>query len=482
MPETAARRTIPTLRTLITLTVLAMLALPAAGDWSRFRGPNGSGVGDGDGLPVELGPDRNVDWKTAVPFGRSSPVLTKDRLFLSAVEDGKLVTLALDRASGKVVWRAELKRGETAEFHEATDSSTSSPVTDGTNVYVFFHEAGLVSYDGSGAERWRLPMGPFRNFYGIAASPVLAGDTLVMVCDQAEGSFLTAVDTKTGKVLWNRKRPGRVESYATPVLVPPSKPRMVVVSGARWVDAYDLATGEEVWTAGGVGSGPVSSPILLGDTVFINAPDHAEDGWSEFGPLLEEHDKNKDGSLSREEVAEMWIADHFGWLDADADGSISAEDWKHVGATMVNDNWGLFAIRMPKGKGEAKTLWNYRKNVPYITSPLLYEGVLYLVKDDIVTSLDPETGKMLKRGRLEGISGKVYASPIAADGKIYIGTLEGQVAVLKAGAEWSVLQTNDLGEEIWASPAIADGHLYVRTKESLYSFAAKKKPPEAAQR
>jgi hypothetical protein len=139
-----------TVRTLA-LTGLALSLLAScsgAGEWSRFRGPNGSGVSSATGLPVELGPDENVDWKVSVPFGRSSPVIAKDRIFLTAVENGKLITMALDRDSGKRLWQRELERREVAEFHRDTDSATPTPVTDGTNVYVFFHEAGLVSYAG----------------------------------------------------------------------------------------------------------------------------------------------------------------------------------------------------------------------------------------------------------------------------------------------------------------------------------------------
>ena len=136
---------------------------------------------------------------------------------------------------------------------------------------------------------------------------------------------------------------------------------------------------------------------------------------------------------------------------------------------MVNDDWGVVAVRIPAAGGQPEKLWSYRQNVPYIPSPLIYEGVYYMVKDGIVTSLEPKTGEQLKRGRLDGGS-KVYASPIAADGKLFIGTLDGDVAVLEAGADWTVLATNSLDDEIWATPAIADGDLFVRTRGKLYRF------------
>jgi len=454
---------------------LFLFTLPlAAGEWSRFRGPNGSGLSNATGLPVEVGPETNKAWETAVPFGRSSPAVGTDRIFLTAVDGGKLVTLAVDRGSGKVAWRREVERREDAGLYKDTDSATPSPVTDGENVFAFFHEAGLVSYDGEGKERWRLALGPFRNYYGIASSPVLAGDVLLLLCDQAAGSFLLAVDKDTGKERWRRNRPARLESYSTPILHPgAAEPEAVVVSGSRWVDAYDLKTGKSLWTLGGVGSGPISSPVIDGGTLFVGAHDHADNGWPPFDGLPEEHDGAKNGRLAKAEVEGSWLFNHFGWLDPDASGEITAEDWAHMAEELVNDGWGVHAIRLPAaGAAKPEILWSYRQNVPYIPSPLVYDGVFYMVKDSIVTSLDPATGKLLKRGRLGDGKGKVYASPVAADGKIYVGTLDGKLVVLSPGGEWSVAHTNDLGEEIWATPAIVDGHLYVRTKSRLYDFVS----------
>jgi outer membrane protein assembly factor BamB len=419
-----------------------------------------------------------MEWFSDVPFGRSSPAVAADRIYLTAIDDDKLVTLAVDRTTGKHLWRRELERLERAELHEATDSATPSPATDGDNVYVFFQELGLVSYSADGTERWQLHLGPFRNYYGMAASPVLAGDLVILQCDQAAGSFLLGVDKNTGKEAWRTKREGRVESYTTPILYPNAEePAAVLVSGSRWVDAYDPASGELLWSSSGVASGPVSSPIVMGDILYVSGIDHAEDGWAPFAPLLAEHDKDGDGELSREDVAETWIARHFGWLNSDGEGNITLEDWTRIEREVVNDQWGVHAFRI--SDAGAETIWNYRQNVPYIPSPLIHEGVYYMVKDDFVTSLDAKTGELLRRDRLGVGKSKVYASPVAADGKIYVGTLDGDVAVLEAGAKWKVLAKNALGDGIFASPAIADGHLYVRTKGKLYSFAV---PAEAGER
>jgi outer membrane protein assembly factor BamB len=462
-------RTVPSVLTAIGL--LTAGAAAGAGEWTRFRGPNGAGVAESGALPLEFGPDENLAWATPVPFGRSSPVLGHGLVYLTAVDGEDLATVALEQSSGALRWRRAVPRERVDEMHAATDSSTPSPVTDGDSVYSFFQESGLVSYTASGEERWRRALGPFRNFYGMAASPVLAGDTLLLVCDQAQGSFLLALDKDTGDVRWRRDRPGRLESFTTPVLYPgPEAPRLVLVVGSVAVDAYDVASGELTWTLSGVGAAPVASPVVVGDRLYLTAPDQSPEPPPPFAELTAKHDADGNGTLSRSEVTGIWVKDHFGWVDVDADGVISAMDWDVLHAGMQAEGWGLFGIRLPEGEGEPQILWNHRKNVAYIATPVVVDGVLFTIDDDILTSLDAATGEILKRGRLGAGSGKVYASPVAADGKLFVATLEGAVAVLEAVPEWRALAVNDLGEPIHASPAISDGHIYVRTESALMSF------------
>src|SRR6185503_13362994 len=141
----------------------------ATNDWLQFRGPNGTGVADGPTLPAQFGATKNVAWKASVPFGRSSPVVTADRVFLTGSEGDKLVTLALDRKTGKMLWRRDVQRARQMTIYKANDAASPSPVSDGKNVYVFFAELGLISYGPDGKERWRVPLGPFNSFYGMGA-------------------------------------------------------------------------------------------------------------------------------------------------------------------------------------------------------------------------------------------------------------------------------------------------------------------------
>ena len=148
------------------------LTATATDQWLQFRGPNGSGVAESAKPPAEFGANKNLAWKTAVPFARSSPVVTADKVFLTASEGDKLITLALDRKTGKIVWQREVVRPRQMVIYKANDPASPSPVSDGKNVFAFFAELGLISYGPNGNERWRLPLGPFKSFYGMSGSPV----------------------------------------------------------------------------------------------------------------------------------------------------------------------------------------------------------------------------------------------------------------------------------------------------------------------
>src|SRR5215510_16562421 len=212
----------------------------ATNDWLQFRGPNGTGVADGPTPPAQFGATKNLAWKASVPFGRSSPVIAADRVFLTGSEGDNLVTLALDRKTGKILWRRDVLRARHMPIYKGNDAASPTPVSDGKNVIVFFAELGLISYAPDGSERWRVPLGPFRSFYGMAGSPVLAGNTMVLVSDHRANSFILAVDALNGKVLWKKDRTN-YEAFSTPVVyTPKNAPAQLVVMGSNTVDAYSL--------------------------------------------------------------------------------------------------------------------------------------------------------------------------------------------------------------------------------------------------
>src|SRR5262245_50166564 len=211
---------------------LASLAGPAsAQEWPRFRGPNGAGTSATTGLPENFGKEKNLRWRTPLVAGHSSPVLGAGTVFLTGADKEGLVVLCLSSDTGAVRWEQRLERERTQEVFRANGSATPTPATDGQNVYAFFPELGLISLDARGEERWMLPLGPFVSFYGMASSPILAGNTLVLQCDQQQGSFLLAVDAATGKQRWRTERTGLIESWTTPVLVPSVAPESVLAGG-----------------------------------------------------------------------------------------------------------------------------------------------------------------------------------------------------------------------------------------------------------
>ena len=468
---------IKTLPLLVIAILLLAPSIQAQNEWLQFRGPNGTGVVDGSALPAEFNTSKNVVWKTPVPFARSSPVVTSDRIFLTATETDKLVTLALDRKTGKLLWRRDVARARYMPIYKANDGASPSPVSDGQNVYVFFAELGLISYAPDGKERWRVPLGPFNSFYGMGGSPVLAGNTLVMVCDQRAGSFIVAVDARNGKELWKKDRPN-FEAYSTPAIYRPKDgPAQVIVLGSQAVDAYSLDKGERLWWVNRIGSYPKGVPVLGTDMVYVTAEGGDQSFLPPFDDILKQFDSNKDQRIHRDEMkAEKEAIEHFGWLDANNDGFIDRAEHEFVRNSTIGGH-GLTAVRL-SGKGDltsSNVVWRVQKSYPGIPAPLIYRDVMYLMKEGgIVSSVNPATGEILKQGRTPNALEEYYASPVAADGKIFVASASGKVTVLKAGAQWEILATNDLDDEIWATPAIAGNSLYIRTRNALYSFGANK--------
>ena len=204
---------------------LALCSLLPALDWPRFRGPNGSGVAEAGALPAEFGPEKSVIWKTALPPGHSSPILSGDRIFITAFEGPKLLTIAMDRASGKILWRRECPRPRDESVDKRNSPASPSPASDGKNIYVFFPDFGLLSYDFAGNERWRVPLGPFNNVYGMGSSPIVAENKVILICDQGVGSscgrlrqrrWQAPLENSAQRSLERSLHPGAVSAQARP--------------------------------------------------------------------------------------------------------------------------------------------------------------------------------------------------------------------------------------------------------------------------
>ncbi|MFN0101502.1 MAG: PQQ-binding-like beta-propeller repeat protein [Bryobacteraceae bacterium] len=456
--------------------LLVVSLLGTAAEWPRFRGPNGVGVADGAALPEELGADKPFVWKTALMMGKSSPVVTASRIFLTGHEKGRLFTIALDRNTGKVLWTKEAPGSRDEKRHTLNDPAAPSAVSDGQNVYVFFAGFGLLSYTADGTERWRKAMGPFSNFHGMGASPVYANGKLFMVCDQDQEAYLLAVDAASGKTVWKAERPEAVHSFSTPVMYKDQ----LIVPGSYQMESYDMATGKEIWKVRGMTYQVKSVPVVDGDRLYFN-------GWApgaepaekkvmpDFPAMVKEYDKDGDGKLAKSEVPKELSPGNWDMQDLDRDGLYNAKDWRCYQNRRTANNFAM-AMKLD-GSGDVTgthVLWRYEKSLPDVPGVLLYRGVLYLLRNGgIVQTLDPATGEVKKQGRLPKAMDEYYSSPVAGDGKVYMISRNGNVSVLDAGAEWAVKTSGAFEEEVFATPAIADGHIWVRTATALYDFAVR---------
>lgn len=463
----------------LVITWVLLTSLAFGGDWTRFRGPDGSGIVEGASLPREIGADKKAVWKVAIPAGKSSPVVTADRIFLTGHEGGKLSTFALERKTGRMLWRREAPGHRDEKRNKLNDPASPSAVSDGSNVYVFFAGYGLVSYTGDGKERWKIPLGPFTNFHGMGASPILADNKVIMICDQDIDAFLIALDQNTGKTAWKVMRPEMVHSFSTPVAHKMADGRTeVIVPGSYQMNSYDASNGKELWRVRGLTYQVKSVPVIAGNVLYFNgwAPGGEPSERMElpaFAEMIAKFDANKDGKLSKEEVPKNWHPGTWDMQDLNKDGLLDEKDWEYYRMRRTSSNSAM-AVRLG-GKGDVTdthVLWRYQKSLPDVPAVLLYRNVLYLIRNGgILQTLDPSNGNMLKQGRLPHALDEYYASPVGGDGKVYLISRNGNVSVLEAGGDWGIAATGEFGEEVFATPAIADGHVWVRTATALYDFA-----------
>jgi outer membrane protein assembly factor BamB len=453
--------------------------------WPQFRGPNGSGVADGQKPPVEIGPEKNVKWKVAVPSGLSSPIVAGENLVMTAFENGKLYTIAYRRTDGKEEWRAEAPAKQIEKFHKVEGSpAASTPATDGQRIVSYFGSCGLVAYDLAGKELWKfeLPPATVPGDFGSGVSPIISDGLVLLVRDQMQDSRISAVDVATGSQKWSTKRLS-MASYCTPVVWDTPEGKQIAAAGHARMFGYDLKSGTEKWSVGGVPSACCSSPVVSDGILYFagslnSGPDEAEPAMPAFDEILKGLDKDEDGALSRAE-GEKAFEGFFDNQDANKDGKVSRDEWETIMKFMAEGQNTAFALKAG-GTGDvtkSHVLWSQTKGLPYIPSAIIYDGKYVMVRDGgIVTAYDAKSGKQLYTQRVAA-TGRYYASPVAANGNIYLTSLEeGVVTVIKAGTDKPevVATSSAFGERIAATPAIADDTIYIRTATQLYAFAEKK--------
>ncbi len=461
-------------------------------EWPQFRGPSATGVATGDANPpVELSPLKSLRWKLALPVGHSSPAVAGDRIFLTAFtpESKKLELICISAKNGSILWRRAAPPTSIEETHVVSNPATATPALDDERVYAYFSSFGVMAFDYAGESKWMLPLPMPKTHHGSGASPILAGDLLILNHDAMQGGYLLAVDRRTGKEAWRENyppRPGRVESYSTPIVFQDQ----LVLHRAGLVEGYQVASGKRVWSVAETTSG-ASTPTADKDTLYVSTwyvlgEEDQRPSVPDFATMLQRYDKDHDGVISAAEfpadlketsrpgldaIPNSQNFVNFRRVDRNQDGHVDQSEWEAYRQRvqgMLQDH-GLLALR-PDG-AEAKIIWRENTAVPEVPSPLLYNGRLYLIRNGgVLTCLDATTGKLIYRSRV-GSPGVYYASPIAAAGRVYVASGEGVVTVIAAGKDdLQVLAKNEIGEDIVATPAIAGKTIYIRTLRALYAF------------
>lgn len=404
----------------------------AESHWPAWRGPLFTGVSPDAQPPVHFGETQQLKWKIPLPgSGTSTPIVWGGKVFILAAQPAggaptgggenagakqQFLVLCYDRATGAELWRRVLReQAPIAGHHKDHGYASASPVTDGQVLIAHFNSYGTYGLDLDGRLLWEVDLGDMqtRNDFGEGSSPALDGDRVVIVWDHEGTDFIVALDKRTGRELWRQPR-DEPTGWSTPLIVSHQGRKVVVVNGTNRVRAYDLATGQLLWECAGQTANAIPTPVAHGDVVYVTS------GFR--GSALQAIQLGRTGELTAEN--------------------------------------GL--------------LWSRKKNTPYVPSPLLYEGFLYLYSGNNATLsiIEARTGEApVDAERLEGIYG-VYASPAAAAGRVYLAGRDGQVWVLQAGPKIEVLSRTKFNDGFDASPALVGRELFLRGREHLYCLAA----------
>jgi outer membrane protein assembly factor BamB len=472
-----------------------------AAAWPQFRGPNGTGVAEEGHPPVNFGPETNLLWKVAVPAGISAPVVWGEYLFVTGFASNQLLTLAYDSRNGRELWRRPAPAERIEPCHTFSSPAASTPCTDGERVFAYFGSFGLIAYDLSGKELWRHPLERLPSEYGTATSPILAGGNLILQHDgESTNATLLAFAPASGKIVWSSPRPLAGASYSTPMVWAHDGLEELIVQGKGRVAAYSLSGGPQRWWVRGWGFSAVTTPVAGDGLLFAGGsgmgdPSEPDDPIFNWKKLIAQYDTNKDGQLSLSEIPETLVwhirkdvpkevpGNLFplrnlleGFTDSNKDGIITKAEWDADEAYSKDKfNADRFVAIRPGGKQDSTDThvqWESTKGLAEMPSPLFYRGRVYFVRDGgLWTAVEPGTGKRpLDRERL-GTGGQYVASPVAANGHIYVVNEPGTFSVVRAGDTLKVDAVNKLGESVRTTPAIAANTLYVRSAGHLWAFS-----------
>jgi outer membrane protein assembly factor BamB len=422
--------------------------------WPSFRGPNASGVADGQYPPVTWDVEKNVNvrWKTPIPgLGHSCPIVWEDRVYLTTAvsADGKSElrpglygdvdsvketsehtwrVYCLDKRSGKILWEQTACKGvPKVKRHMKGSHANPTPATDGVHVLVSFGSEGLFCYDRDGKLLWEKSLGVLDSgwFYdadyqwGFGSSPILYKNLVIVQCDVGKDSFVAAYQVDDGKEVWRKSR-DEIPSWGTPTIVEGPQRAELVTNATKYARGYDPLTGEELWRLGRHAEITVPTPVFGEGLIFITS------GYRPVQPIYA--------------------------IRPGATGDLTLETGKTSRDAIA---------------------WSISKNGPYMPTPIVYGEYLYTCSNaGMVTCYEAKTGKQVYKERL-GAQGGYTASPVAADGKIYFPSEESGIQVVRAGPKFEVIVSNPLGDTCMATPAISDGMIFVRTQHYLLGLGRK---------
>lgn len=457
--------------------ISSTVVFSAESNWPQFRGEGGLGIGTGK-PPVEFGEDKNVRWKVDVPHGHSSPCIWGDRIFLTGLDNGKLVTFCLSRRDGRELWRAPAPVEKIEAAHRVGSPASPTPCTDGKRLYVYFGSFGVIAYDLDGKGAWKRPLPPPVVEFGTGASPLLAGGKVILVCDQDVGSYLLALDAKTGAEAWRTDRSEFRRGFSSPFLWRHDGMEEIVVAGSLWVRGYEAKDGRQRWSSRGMARVVNATPVAADGLLLVSSWNIGGDEGDRivmvsFEEFSTANDANKDGLLTLDEIPKGPLRDRFSQIDADKDGKATRDEYEHMRTMFADAANQLFVIK-PNGYGDITDThvpWKVGRHLPYVSSPLCYNGRVFAIKNGgLASCYDLRSGRTFYQAERMDAPGDYYSSAVAADGRIYVASQRGAVVVMDAGESFRILARNDLHAQIFATPAIVDGVIYVRTDRHLFAF------------
>lgn len=499
-----------------TLFIILLFALKLyqvqATDWNQYRGPNGSGLAKDCNPPVNISKE-NLIWKTLLIPGFSSPSLSEKYIFLTGLSEDRLVTIAVNKADGKIIWEKRAPKVEIEKVHNAGHPACSSPLVVHDYVYSYFGSYGLICYKLDGTEVWKEPIPTPKTLYGMSTSPISYGGNIIMVLDndanlpgsRLSQSKIVAFNKDNGKTVWEIPRPLHRSGWSTPMIWQNNQGTDLVVLGNGRVSGYDMKSGSRKWYVPGFSRETISIPVAQKNTLYVSSSRlgggaDIQPDPQPFWEAVIQFDENADGKIERKEMTdnftfpirpelpighpgfgiplpkdkskrELRLDGMFKGVDQNRDNFWTKEEF--IGNMRSGRGKPLLIAIKPGGQGDVSKThlkWELNRSIPEIPSPLLFEDLIYMVRNGgILTAVEASSGKIIYRERIHA-PGHYSASPIGAKGHIYASSNRGVVTILKANRKFKIVDQYDLQSPIHATPSIDKNSLYIRSENALWAF------------